>query len=110
MATFKKAEILGAARTTRTGDFFIIQDDTFFSINKFTFDQFVAGNYDSITFEESGLMPLTKNTDGTDRPQLKATKITNITESARAAKVSAIDEAKLDLELKKVNKEMNSLD
>lgn len=110
MATFKKVEILGAARTTRTGDYFIIQDETFYSINKFTFEQFKDGNYESITFEENGMMPQVMDANNQPRPPLKASKITNIVESARAAKVSAIDTAKLDLELKKVQKEMTSLD
>ena len=107
--TFKRAEILGAARTTRTGDFFIIQDETFFSINKFTFDQFAAGNYESITFEESGMMPVTNDANGNPRPVLKATKISAINEGARALKLAEIDTARLELEVKKIKKESKDL-
>lgn len=106
---FSKVVVLSTFRSTRTGDFFTIQDGTFYSMNAYTFNQFAAGNYDSITYDVNGELPPTNDAAGNPRPVLKNTIVKSIVESGRAKKLSDIDTAKLDLEVKKIRKESKDL-
>ncbi len=106
---FTKTTVLSSFRAMKSGGHFAIQDKKFFSINDYTFNQFAQGNYDSIEFIDDGVMA--PNPAFPDREPLGQTRVKEggIIETTRAKKLSDIDEAKLDVELKKVKNELATL-
>jgi hypothetical protein len=113
---FTKLDVLSSFRTTSTGDFFYIipgngdQPGTFFSLNSYMFKEIATGNIASIEYEEAGMMPVTKDKNGVDRPPTKATKVKEITSSDRGKLVDSIDMGKLKVEDTKVKLELKALE
>lgn len=114
---FTAQQILHGFRDMSNGGKFFIQDQTFFSINSYTFKQCEDGMISSITFKENGLMPPSKDANGNDRPETKATVIETVESTELAARITGVrtkrvenEELSLKIDGAKLTKQLKELD
>lgn len=102
-------DVLSQFRDMKNGGLFTTQDGAFFSLNTYMFSQCKEGLIDSVTFAENGLMPASTDANGNPRPETKATVIVDIKESTIANRVKNLRDLRLQVDEKKITKELAAI-
>lgn len=108
--TATSLDVLASFRDMRNGGLFAIQDGTFFSINRYMFEQVKDGAIESITFKQEGMMPASNDANNNPRPDTNASVIIAVKLSKTGERIVNIRDLKLQVEEKKVQKELKEID
>ena len=106
---FTAVQVLHGFRDMRTGGKFLLEDGTFYSVSSYTFQECADGKVDKIIFVENGMMPASNDANGNPRPDTKATAIKDVIYNSYGNRLTNLRDLKLQVEEKKVQKELDTL-